>query len=421
MPERNVKVADIVVPRKRMRTANHVEELASSIAQNGLLHALTLRADEGRLILVAGRRRLEAVRLLQWDTVKANVLTIDQTQALLIEIDENLQRAELTALQHAQHIAERKKIWEAMHPQTKTGGTEAEHDPKTGRLKGKKKRQPPKNANSATFGNGHPTPSFVEDTARKTQTPKRTVAKSAQIGEGICRQAQKLLEDTPLEDRKEDLLKLSRIKDKDEQVAIARKVHDGEATTFLRAKKTLEAERIRAEPEPLPTGPFRVVVADPPWRYDKRSEDGTKKANTEYATMDTDAVKALAVKEIAEKDAVLWLWTTNAHLPEAFAVVRSWGFTYKTLLTWDKGRIGVGDWLRGQTEHCLFCTRGKPTVELTGQSTLVREMRTDHSRKPDAFYQLVESLCPGSRVELFARQKRPGWYAWGAELATEVE
>jgi hypothetical protein len=110
---------------------------------------------------------------------------------------------------------------------------------------------------------------------------------------------------------------------------------------------------------------------------------------------------------------------TNAHLPEAFAVARAWGFAYKTLLTWDKHRVGMGDWLRGQTEHALLCVRGRPTVLLGGQTTLIRETSRGHSIKPEAFYALVESLCPGAKLELFARAARPGWESWGHEAATD--
>jgi N6-adenosine-specific RNA methylase IME4 len=251
------------------------------------------------------------------------------------------------------------------------------------------------------------------------------VSRSAQIGNGICRKAQRLLEGTPVEDRQTDLLKIARLKDHEQQVRIAQKIHDSKGQgyrggygypNYFKAKKAVDAERIAAEPVPLPAGPFRVIVADPPWHYKKRKDDATKRENTDYATMGLDDLKALDVKAITEEHSVLWLWATNAHLQQAFAVAHAWGFTYKTLLTWDKTRIGMGEWLRGQTEHCLFCTRGRPTVTLSGQTTLIRETRQKHSAKPEAFYQLVESLCPGSKVELFCRgTARVGWHGWGAD------
>jgi len=88
-----------------------------------------------------------------------------------------------------------------------------------------------------------------------------------------------------------------------------------------------------------------------------------------------------------------------------------------TNLTWVKERVGTGVWLRGQTEHAVLAVRGKPVQPLKPESTLLRAARTgNHSTKPDAFYELVERLCPGSRVEIFARRARPGWTTSGSEL-----
>jgi N6-adenosine-specific RNA methylase IME4 len=77
--------------------------------------------------------------------------------------------------------------------------------------------------------------------------------------------------------------------------------------------------------------------------------------------------------------------------------------------------MGVGNWLRNVTEHCVVAVRGKPIVSLTNQTTIIREKRREHSRKPEAFYSLVEALCPGSKLEMFSRTSRAGWNAWGAE------
>jgi N6-adenosine-specific RNA methylase IME4 len=83
-----------------------------------------------------------------------------------------------------------------------------------------------------------------------------------------------------------------------------------------------------------------------------------------------------------------------------------------------KDRMGTGEWLRGQTEHCLVCARGKPVVRLTNQTTVLNGVRREHSRKPDDFYLLVEQLCPGNKLELFARQVRDGWQAYGNMVRT---
>jgi N6-adenosine-specific RNA methylase IME4 len=189
----------------------------------------------------------------------------------------------------------------------------------------------------------------------------------------------------------------------------------GEAKSVKQVEKKAAAEKIQQEPPPLPEGPFRVIVADPPWSYDSRSDDATHRAANPYASMPIEAIKAMPVRKMAHEDCVLWLWTTNAHMRQAFEVLDAWGFAHKTILTWVKDRMGTGDWLRGQTEHCLMAVRGKPVVTLTSQTTAIRGPLREHSRKPEEFYALVETLCPGSKIELFARTQRKGWVAHGNE------
>ena len=199
-----------------------------------------------------------------------------------------------------------------------------------------------------------------------------------------------------------------------------------------RLKIAQAAESIRAEPPGLAEGPFRVIVCDPPWKYDARGEDDTHRAANPYPSMTIDEIKALDVGARAHENCVLWLWTTNAHLEAAFEIIEAWGFTYRTMLTWVKDRFGTGTWLRGQTEHCLIAlddltepppiggqclmaSRGKPVITLTNQSTVLFAPMRKHSQKPDEFYQLVESLCPGNKLEMFSRQQREGWVGHGNE------
>jgi N6-adenosine-specific RNA methylase IME4 len=96
-----------------------------------------------------------------------------------------------------------------------------------------------------------------------------------------------------------------------------------------------QARELEAATPGLPTGPFQVIVADPPWRY----ETGN---SLPYPTMPIEDIKAMPVREIADENAVLWLWTTNTHLPVAFDVLAAWGFESKTILTWVNDRMGTG-------------------------------------------------------------------------------
>lgn len=184
---------------------------------------------------------------------------------------------------------------------------------------------------------------------------------------------------------------------------------------YRTVKRNRAIQNIEEEPMPLPTGPFRVIVADPPWDYQNRKNDGAHRAANAYPDMTTDEICALPVGSLAHEDCILWLWTTNAFMRDAFRVIDAWGFQEKTILTWAKPKIGLGDWLRGSTEHCLMAVRGHPVVNLTNEATLLEGKAREHSRKPEEFYELVERLCPGSKVELFGRQQRNGWTTWGAE------
>ncbi len=180
-------------------------------------------------------------------------------------------------------------------------------------------------------------------------------------------------------------------------------------------KKHALAEELRAAPLPAPKGPYRVIVIDPPWRYEKRAEDITHRGRNPYPDMSTEEICALPVGELAEDNAILWLWTTNAFMRAAYQCLDAWGFQERTILTWCKDRMGTGDWLRGKTEHAILAIRGRPMVTLTNQTTELRAALREHSRKPDEFYSMVEALCPGTKLEMFAREARAGWGAWGAE------
>jgi len=126
-------------------------------------------------------------------------------------------------------------------------------------------------------------------------------------------------------------------------------------------------------------------------------------------------VAALNVGDLAAANAHLYLWTTNPILPEAFAVMDAWGFTYVTMLTWLKtGTLGMGYYFRGDTEHVLFGVRGKlPIHPANRRRNWFEAMKHRHSVKPAAFFDLVEFVSPGPYVELFARQPRLGWDSWG--------
>ena len=179
---------------------------------------------------------------------------------------------------------------------------------------------------------------------------------------------------------------------------------------------------------PLPAKSYFCLVVDPPWYYDLRKDDETHRNRINYPPMQTEEIVALPIPALGDcSGSVLWLWTTNNHMPDAYRCLEHWGYEHKTILTWEKvskagnPHIGTGHWLRNNTEHCLLAVKGKVASFLsqgllTNQSTTLRARRREHSRKPADFYELVEQLCPSPKLELFARESRPGWETWGNQV-----
>lgn len=169
---------------------------------------------------------------------------------------------------------------------------------------------------------------------------------------------------------------------------------------------------------------FACVVADPPWpSMHQRSTYHRGKPERHYATMTVDAICALNVDVVAAPDAHLWLWGVNRLMEDAYRVVRAWGFTPMSVLTWCKEGPGMGYYIRSNTEHCILATRGRPMVpEKALISSWFVWPRGQHSAKPDAFYDHVEQVSPGPRLEMFARRARMGdWFYWGNESFGTVE
>jgi N6-adenosine-specific RNA methylase IME4 len=176
---------------------------------------------------------------------------------------------------------------------------------------------------------------------------------------------------------------------------------------------------------------YGTIVADPPWRFINRTGKiaPEHKRLARYETMSTSEISALPVADVAADRSHLYLWAPNALVPEAFEVMRSWGFTYKSMLVWHKVRKdggsdgrGVGFYFRNVTETVLFGVRGRLRTFQPGRSqvNLIATRKREHSRKPDELYPIIEACSPGPFLELFARYPRPGWSAWGNEAPEDV-
>ncbi|GAB4351425.1 MAG: hypothetical protein Kow0026_08480 [Oricola sp.] len=177
---------------------------------------------------------------------------------------------------------------------------------------------------------------------------------------------------------------------------------------------------------PFPRRKFGVIYADPPWRYEPYSRETglDRSADNHYPTMDTDTLAGIGPFLPAAEDCVLFLWATSPMLPDAMHVMDRWGFKYVSSICWAKDKPGTGYWFRNQHETLLIGVKGNPPAPAPGtQFRSVVEAKVEaHSKKPDAFAEIIESYYPTlPKIELNARSVRPGWWAWGLEAPEDGE
>lgn len=178
---------------------------------------------------------------------------------------------------------------------------------------------------------------------------------------------------------------------------------------------------------------YKVIYADPPWEY-KQSGPTRGIAKKYYPTMSTEEICALPVGNIATDDAVLFMWATFPNIGEALKVIGSWGFIYKTAaFVWVKKNPksntnfwGMGAYTRANAEPCLLAirknTRASEVVKRRDIHQIIEAPVREHSRKPDeARERIVQLLGDVPRIELFAREKAPGWDVWGNEVNSDVD
>jgi len=164
---------------------------------------------------------------------------------------------------------------------------------------------------------------------------------------------------------------------------------------------------------------YGIIYADPPWSYDNGGPRGG--VDAQYPTMTDEEICAMSVP--AADDCILYLWATMPRLPLALDVIKAWGFDYKSGAVWDKERLGIGYWFRGQHELLLVGVRGNvrpPAADLRIRS-VIRAPIGRHSSKPDYVRDQIVKWYPNSRrIELFSRLKVPGWDSFGNQIGHDL-
>lgn len=171
----------------------------------------------------------------------------------------------------------------------------------------------------------------------------------------------------------------------------------------------------------LRLGSYSVILADPPWPFRLYSGSDTipqRAWQQRYAPMKLEELEALPVGELAADNCALIMWAIGPLIPAALRLGEAWGFEFKTdLFYWAKpGPMGMGYYSRKRIEPCYLFTRGSPKRLAKDVDQCIVADRREHSRKPDETHENIERLFNGPYVELFARERRPGWSAWGNQV-----
>lgn len=170
------------------------------------------------------------------------------------------------------------------------------------------------------------------------------------------------------------------------------------------------------------TEKYKTIVVDPPWpgpgSCPRGQTHGSGAMVIPYQTMTGVQCAALRIREMASEDSQLWLWTTSRNVADAFLLMSLWAYKYCGLFVWRKKGLGMGRHMRHQCEFLLWGARpGARLVKPKNCPHQIQEWPNPkaHSEKPAEAYEFIRSLSDGPRIDIFARQVRPGFEGWGNE------
>lgn len=400
--------------------------LAASIEQLGLLQPIGINAANE---LVFGQRRLKAFQLLGRSTIPARV--IDVPAIVLAEHAENEIRKDFT-------VSERVEIGKAVEMELgKRQGqrTDLANDGQESLLGELSVNLPevPKGkttelaAEKAGFGSDK----TYRDAKIVVEKAAPELVEAVDQGKVAISTAAKLVT-APVEIQRQavadpkkavELAKAAsaaKVKEILETAKEERKAANEEKKQERVADIERQTSAIDESLPGIPVGPFHVISIDPPWPYGTQYDPDGRRAANPYPEMSLEQIKAIELP--AADDCVLWLWTTHKFMRHSFELLDAWGFRDVAIVTWVKDRMGLGSWLRSQSEFCIMAVKGKPPITLTNQVTVIHGPLREHSRKPDSFYEMVNGLCVGAKLDYFSREKREGWAQVGntPELFQEV-
>lgn len=349
---------------KRVRLEfGDVASLARSIDANGLLHPIVVRARDlhsNTYELIAGERRLKAWQLTRFRDDPIPIRIIDIASIMRGEWAENRERKDFTP---SETVAIKRAL-------------DIEFD-----LKGEAQKRKKSGKKSDAAQTGRATEivgAYAGKSWRTIEKAEAVVTAAEQDPERFGR-------------LREDMDRTGKVDGPHKRLAIMQ-----------------QTDAMKSKPATLPSrGPYACGVIDFPWPHEpgmsQEDIDAAGRSLRPYAAMAIVTGMAFMrekIRPLIAADCTVWFWTTNFHMPYAFALLAELGFVqHSTIGTWLKQRMGRGQILRDKTEHCIIAKRGKPLINLTNQTTEWSGWKqpTKNSRKPDEFYRMVEELCPAER------------------------
>ena len=401
----NIKINDIVIgSRRRKLNKDKVSVLAESMKLIGQLEPLTITRDN---VLLAGWHRLEAAKSLGWDEIKAEVFDGNEVECELAEIDENLMRNDLTVLEQGEHLARRQEL--------------------IGRNVG---RYP----NTATVAELKTTPEIAksngeiisplkttEEIARDIGLTERSAQQRMQAARKIIPEVKEIIRDTEIADSTTQLLQLARL-DPDKQLEVARNITNGVSSIADAVRQVKKAqviaslENVEAQEAKKIEGVYDVIVIDPPWPMKKIERDvAPNQVEFDYPTMSEEELFNLEIP--CADNCHVWLWTTQKYLPLALDLLEAWDLKYVCTFVWHKpGGFQPFGLPQYNCEFALYARRGSPEfIDFKNFMACFEAPRGAHSEKPQEFYDMVNRVTAGRRLDMFNRREIPGFDTWGKE------
>ena len=386
----NIKINDVVISsRKRKLNEDKVKELAESMNLLGQLEPITITKDN---VLIAGWHRLEAAKLLGWDEIKAELFDGNEIECELAEIDENLMRNDLTILEQGEHLARRQEL--------------------IGRNVGRYAK-----SNGSTVLPLKTTAEIAKDIGLSETSAQRRM----QAARNIVPEVKEAIRNTEIANSTTQLLQLARLAPA-EQIEVARNITDGVSSIADAVRQVKKAqvianlENVEAQEAKKIEGVYDVIVIDPPWPMKKIERDvAPNQVEFDYPTMSEEELFNLEIP--CADNCHVWLWTTQKYLPLALDLLEAWDLKYVCTFVWHKpGGFQPFGLPQYNCEFALYARRGSPEfIDFKNFMVCFEAPRGAHSEKPQEFYDMVNRVTAGRRLDMFNRRAIPGFDTWGKE------